>query len=320
MIYLSCRDQSVNSKSMKSSITAILAFLSISLFGQDFQYQESFDTISLVERNVYLSSITRSALYEGSSTNAISFTLPDNTTEWYYAFATTEGEKGEGFLNLASSLYASTVVGGTSSISEISIPQGVNAINISLMSSFAAQNFSSGREYNYFPNSSVQNSNQGAIQVKDNLEGNFALGLSNPSQLNGVHVFVEVIAVVSNKTLLNQGAIEDAAIFARFAASKFISRDYEQALALCDSSISKYELGYAYGVRSAAQLQQQKEIAAIKSLKQALVLLSNQSENNTELNSLKSLFKQLKKKEKISEAQEFIDIINEQRWNNILEE
>ena len=69
-----------------------------------------------------------------------------------------------------------------------------------------------------------------------------------------------------------------------------------------------------------ALLQQQKEIAAIKSLKQALVLLSNQSENNTELNSLKSLFKQLKKKEKISEAQEFIDIINEQRWNNILEE
>lgn len=305
---------------MRPFITAILAFLSVSLFGQDFEYQESFDTISLAERNVYLNSIIRSELYEGSSKNVISFTLPDNTIEWYYAFTTTEGEKGEGFLNLASSLYASTVLTNANSISQISIPQGVNTIDVSLINGFATQNFSSGREYNYFANSSIQNSNQGVIQVKDILQGNFALGLSNPSQLNGVNVFVEVIAVVSNKTLLNQEAIEGAAIFARFAASKFISREYEQALELCDSSISKYALGYAYGIKSAVLLKQGNEISAIKSLKQSLALLDNQSENNYELNSIKSLFKQLKKKEKISEAQEFINIINEQRWNNILEQ
>lgn len=305
---------------MRSFILSVFVLITTSVSAQDFQYTESFDTISLAERNIYLQSIARSTLYEGSSKNAVSFTLPKNTIEWYYAFTTTEGEKGEGLLNLASNLYASSSTGSLSTLSENLIPKGVNTINVSLIPNYDAQSFINGREHTYFQNSSIQNSNQGIVRIKDNVEGNYALGLSNPSQLNGANVFVEVIAVVSNKTLLNQSNIEEAYIFARFAARKFTERDYNGALALSDSSLAKYELGYSYGIKSASLLQQGREMAAIKSLKQALTLLSNQSENNAELNSLKSMFKQLKKKEKKSNAQEFIDIINEQRWNNILEE
>ena len=304
---------------MRAFILTILTLTTSLLSAQDFQYTETFDTISLAERNIYLSSVARATLYEGSSKNAVSFTLPENTSEWYYAYTTTEGEKGEGFLNLASSLYSTSLIGEASLLDKVSIPKGVNTINVSLIPNYNAQSFINGTEYTYYQNSSIQNSNQGIIQITDNIKGSFALGLSNPSQLNGANVFVEVVAIVSNKTLLNQAVIEEASMFARFAASKFRDRNYKGALALSDSSIAKYELGYAHGIKSAALLQQGKEMAAIKSLKQALTLLANQSDNNAELNSLKGLFKQLKKKEKKSNAQEFIDIINEQRWSNILE-
>lgn len=74
----------------------------------------------------------------------------------------------------------------------------------------------------------------------------------------------------------------------------------------------------AYGIQSAIQVYKGDEMAALNSLKEALLLLDGQSTSNEELNSLRALFKQLKKKEKIKSAQQYIDLINDQRWENIL--
>lgn len=302
---------------MKKNLSILALLFAVITQGQPFQYSEVIDTVILAERNVYLNSITRASLLEGASRNTIGITIPENTIEWYYAFSTTEGEKGEGFLDLATNLYATALTDGAVG-SSLSIPQGVDAVDVYLISGFNANVFASGQPVSIYDASSVSNSTDGAFKVTNPLEGRYAIALSNPSQLNGVHVFVEVLAVTSEKTLLDQDKIEEARIYTKFALKKFQYREYNDAQTAVDNSLKVYQLGLAYGIQSAIQVYKGDEMAALNSLKEALLLLDGQSTSNEELNSLRALFKQLKKKEKIKSAQQYIDLINDQRWENIL--
>lgn len=302
---------------MKKNLSILALLLAVITNAQPFRYTEVIDTINLAERNVYLNSITRASLLEGASRNTIGITIPENTIEWYYAFSTTEGEKGEGFLDLATNLYSTALSDGAVG-SSLSIPKGVNAVDVYLIDRFDANAFNSGQPVNIYPESSVTNSTDGAFKVSYPLEGAYVIALNNPSQLNGVYVFVEVIAVTSEKTLLDQDKIEEASINTKFALKKFQYREYTAAQTAVDNALSIYQLGLAYGIQSAIQVYHGDEMGALNSLKEALLLLDGQSTSNEELNSIKALFKQLKKREKIKSAQQFIDLINDERWENIL--
>ena len=302
---------------MKKNLSILALLFTAVTQAQPFQYSEVIDTVILAERNVYLSSIARASLLEGASRNTIGIFIPENTIEWYYAFSTTEGEKGEGFLNLAASLYSTALADGSVG-SSLSIPQGVNTVDAYLIDGFSSNLFNAGQLTGFYESSSVKSATDGAFKVTEPLAGRYAIGLNNPSQLNGVYVFVEVLAVTSEKTLLDQDKIEEARIYTKFALKKFQYREYNDAQTAVDNSLKVYQLGLAYGIQSAIQVYNGDEMAALNSLKEALLLLDGQSTSNEELNSLRALFKQLKKKEKIKSAQQYMDLINDQRWENIL--
>lgn len=163
-------------------------------------YCQTYKTVTLIEqRNYYLNGGARSYL-GGKSRVTIKVDLPANTKRWYYSFSTSPGENGTQMLNLGMQVAATMSTGGLGAAvaSSIQVPSGSGSVDVLVLPTEYKDLFLNKDDgsWKFYQDVSLQNSRQ-AVQSIDNNYGNaFYLGLRNPSAMDGINIFIEVVAIV----------------------------------------------------------------------------------------------------------------------------
>lgn len=194
---------------MKYIITLLLITSSSILFSQ--RTETIHKTVSVAkEVTISLNGGMRASV-GGKSRNVISFTLPKNTVEWYYAFSTNAGTSGTQNLNLGIQLASKLETSGIASLvaSQVKIPNGSNSIDVYLLDDNNVKAFiekwdNNGGTYYYKKEGSAMNIKSGTIGVKNIKSGHWNLGLKNPSSLDGTNVTIEVIAIVEETKYIDE--------------------------------------------------------------------------------------------------------------------
>lgn len=298
-------------------ILVILFSLSLTsiLVGQEILVETKYDTVAVAQRDFYLNSTLRSDLLGGNNRAGFSFTLPESTDRWYYSFTTERGESGMNNLNLAAQLGAS-LLDPTLGSSDVVVPDGVSKINVYSIASWNYSTFTSGGEFNYNPDKSSLQSPQGLIEVRDDNVLSQALGFVNTSSTDGVHIFVEVVAITKEDIVLNADEISRAESYGQLAVMKFEYAQYELAKKYCDSSLAIFPLGWVYGTKAACHYAVHEDGQVSKSLVKGIELMKEQGDYNAEIKLIQREFRLLKKKEKMKGAQQYIDLLWTHRFND----
>lgn len=231
------------------------------------------------ERNIALNGGIRSQ-FGGKSRTYIKIDLPPGTKEWYYSFSTRPGTSGTENLNLALQL-STLVTGGLASsainTAGIKIPSGSASIDVYLLSSQWVNSFlekadTKGVSIPIITEGSVQNTRQAAVKIDDVKEGTWYLALKNPSETDGINIFIEVVAIVEEK--MQASPEETKAIFYGNLGWKAYDRgDYDQCLELSKKAIEIYpDLGYVWANVGLVQLIKGDYITAVESYAKAMEL------------------------------------------------
>jgi hypothetical protein len=141
------------------------------------------------------------AMIGNSSRQALPIQLPANTVEWYYTITTTSNKKQSLNSDLTGQLEKLLIpeLGISSTgLSALSVPGGSGVCDVFLMNNPNEVNkyVSKQPAAGFLMTDSRQNYISGVVQVKDFLYGSCFLVLRNPSSSQGLHVTVEVTAIV----------------------------------------------------------------------------------------------------------------------------
>lgn len=144
----------------------------------------------------------------GKSRVTIPIKLPKNTTEWYYRFSASRDpqdiENVKNNFKLIAEL-TTTLLGlsGTGTIvtegifNALAQPPGADYCDVYLLTNESRGNFESKDDGNwrFFPDATRQNFKSGNVRVTCCSQGQFYLGIKNPSSTNGISVSIEVVAL-----------------------------------------------------------------------------------------------------------------------------
>lgn len=169
---------------------------------------ENYATKSIqAPQHFYINSGSNSILIGGKSRITIPVNIPPGTIEWYYTFSADRNEeqskKATSRLNLVKDLsYALDQTGTVGfALSLLSSPPGGDICDVYLLNYENSRLFEqkvdiSGGTYYHYKNGSRMNLKSGVVKVTEPLKGTYYIGLKNPSNAHGIHVNLEVAAVV----------------------------------------------------------------------------------------------------------------------------
>ncbi len=178
-----------------------IIFFSIISFCLNAQNTSNLSVKTIVQqRAIYLNGGARSAV-GGKSRTTIKIDLPANTKSWYYSFSTTPDESGTRTLNLAlqlSSLLVDQTGLSKNVISNIQIPPGSGSIDVFILNQVNADLFIDKEAFSYLREGFVENTRQAVVDIDDVTNGTCYVGIKNPSEFNGINIFIEVAAIIEN--------------------------------------------------------------------------------------------------------------------------
>lgn len=186
---------------------------------------EELDTIWSSRNERYLDTVIYKAVslhekqdfFVNSATNIVGQTrtylpinLPRNTESWFYTFSCSrkdsEIEQVKNRMNLAgelTSLLASPIVGGVARITAdmISQPPGANQCDVFLMNHENLTPFlnKSWDGFSCIAEGTRQNFKSGVVKVSSAKNSTMYLGVRNEDLLHGIHVALEVVAIVKEE-------------------------------------------------------------------------------------------------------------------------
>ncbi len=227
---------------MKYCIVIFSYVITLGAIAQVQNVKQEVKTI-IQQRSISLNGGTRAAM-GGKSRTTIKIDLPPNTKSWYYSFSTTPGESGTERLNLAMQL--SSLAIGPSGITKvgvksIQVPSGSGSIDVYVLDQYNSDLFlrkidNDGGTFYYKREGSVFNTKQGVIEIDDFNTGTFYLGLKNPSSLDGINIFIEVVALTESIEDYTESQIEAIAI-GNLAWKAFERGDYDKCMELSNKAL-----------------------------------------------------------------------------------
>lgn len=232
---------------LKTVLTLLLTF---SLSGQTLKTKQTVQSI-IQERTITLNGGANATL-GGKSRTVIPIVLPANTISWYYSFTTSPGVNGLETLKLFAqmSTLAASPMGITKSlINNIKVPQGNSGIDVFLFDQknsdlFISKSDLKGGTYSYFREGLVTNTNQAIVPIYNALQGTYYIGLRNPSTFNGIHITIEVVAVVQEIVAQTEEQSE-AITLGNLGWKAFERGDFEKCLDLSNQALKlDRSLGY----------------------------------------------------------------------------
>lgn len=161
-------------------------------------------TVSLAGPENYFINSASNALFKGGSTRVtIPVALPPNTVEWYYSFSATRKEEEikqtkQGLQLAAQVTKLLSSDGGITSlaIDKLIVPPGGNVCDIFLLDAANKPLFDQKTAFKHYPEGSRENLMQGSVKIKSKNLQQYFIGIKNPDHYYGVHVAIEVVAIV----------------------------------------------------------------------------------------------------------------------------
>lgn len=159
------------------------------------------ETNTVQNEKFYLNSTSNALLKGGKNRIIIPVNLPENTTEWYYVFSASREENDIKntltSFNLASQLtkFIKDDTSIQNAVSNLSPPPGANICDIYVINDEAnAELFKEKEDYQSSLDGSRENFKSGIVKVSG-ASKNY-LGIRNPDNLYGIHIAIEIIAIV----------------------------------------------------------------------------------------------------------------------------
>ena len=153
----------------------------------------------------YVNSKSNARWKGGKNRVLLPINLPPNTVKWYFEYAATRDEASVQQIQGAFSLLGqlTRLIDETGllefGIHQISRPSGVNIADIYLLDIQNARFFSADQPYRYYTEGTRENYLDGVVEVTDVLHDGLHLGLKNPDGWHGVHIVMEVTAIVKKE-------------------------------------------------------------------------------------------------------------------------
>ncbi|MFY0598791.1 MAG: hypothetical protein JXR03_03910 [Cyclobacteriaceae bacterium] len=150
----------------------------------------------------YINSGTHAAIKGGDSRISIPVTLPKNTQEWYYEFAAFRDDEAiqtvRKTFDLVGDLSKLIDKSGVLNIAVdmLTQPPGGDICDVYLFEYDDSRLFEAKEEFSYYPIGSRENIKSGIIKLEVGNDQTLYLGFRNPSRLDGIHIAVEVVAIV----------------------------------------------------------------------------------------------------------------------------
>ena len=159
-----------------------------------------YKVVPLVSKQTYTLNSGGRAMFGGKSRNYLLVQLPPNTIEWYYALTTTPEQAPAPTIGLADQLvkYLSPTGLVSTVMSALITPNGSGACDIFLLTNQNDLNNFMAKQGQVpsLMSGTRQNFNQGVVQVRDALQGNYFLAMRNPSGISALKITIEVSAIV----------------------------------------------------------------------------------------------------------------------------
>jgi len=150
----------------------------------------------------YVNSGSNSVFKGGKSRILVPLKLPKGTVEWFYTFSADRNEEKikttTAGLNLFGEITAALDQTGTIdfALGLLTSPPGGNICDIYLLDAENSIKFENKVQYSYWRSGTRKNLKSGVVKVPDHLSGTYYLGIKNPDGMHGIHVSLEVAAVV----------------------------------------------------------------------------------------------------------------------------
>lgn len=171
---------------------------------------KSLATSVLQNDKFYLNSKSNALVKGGKNRVVLPISIPENTKEWYYVYSASRNEEQINqtlnSFNLAAEL--TTFIEKKNSLKQsvvsLSAPPGANISDIYLLNDKNAKLFQEKEKFTYELDASRENFKSGIVHVSQPISGKVYLGINNPDNLHGIHVGIEVVAIVENESLASE--------------------------------------------------------------------------------------------------------------------
>lgn len=224
---------------MKNLFLGIIGlFFTLTLFSQR-TVKERVAVQLIAPQKVYLNGGARAAL-GGQSRTWFQVILPENTVEWFYAFSTGQSSSNIGFYSQLTQLNDPR---GKSAIPSeaLYIPQGSGTCDVFLLDRANADAFYSKVDLSggsYFVQNQKMNFRSGFVRINHLLNGDWYIGLRNPSTYEGVYISLEAVAIVEQTRVIELTESEiKAEMFGNLGWKAFEEGDYNRCLELSKKAI-----------------------------------------------------------------------------------
>lgn len=161
------------------------------------------------ENKFYINSRSNDLVKGGKSRIILPIQLPKNTVSWHYEFTASRKESEVSntinTFNLLSELsdYAKKD-GLDSAVSKLTPPPGANICDIYLVDKENANLFRTKKEFNFDMDGSRENFKSGIVSILSPKEQTVYLAIKNPDNIYGIHVGIQVIALVKTKKTIKK--------------------------------------------------------------------------------------------------------------------
>lgn len=153
----------------------------------------------------YINSASNALLKGGKNRIILPIQLPENTQEWYYRFTASRNEEDihetlQTF-SLAGELttYIKSENPLKNAVNSLTTPPGADICDIYIFDENNAKLFKEKEDFDYEFGASRENYKSGIVVVKNKIENAIYIGLRNTDNLYGIHVAIEIVAIVNTK-------------------------------------------------------------------------------------------------------------------------
>ncbi|MFD0964535.1 hypothetical protein [Pseudofulvibacter geojedonensis] len=169
------------------------------------------DTPQAIQTDKFYLNSTSNALVKGGKNRIIlPVYLPENTQEWFYRYTASRNENDINntlkTFNLAGELteYINSKNPLKGAVNNLTTPPGADICDIYVMTESNAKLFKEKEDFEYVISASRENYKSGTVMVKNNNQELIYLGINNPDSLHGIHVAVEIVAIVAQESQIEE--------------------------------------------------------------------------------------------------------------------
>lgn len=177
-------------------------------FNTEVRLVESYEVVAINEnQNFYINSTSNEEFKGGKTRVILPIRVPEGTSKWYYRISASRDEailkQAESVSSLVSELSLliekSGILGGI--LGMLTDPPGADYCDVYLFDRENSQLFLNKDRYSHYPQAGRLNFSHGNVEVDFVLPGEMYLGFENTDGWNGLHLHVEVVAIVSSTIL-----------------------------------------------------------------------------------------------------------------------